>query len=449
MPSPRGSSLTTRLEAGALAFVLLAALGWIGWVLGRQEALPPRTIVMATGPEGGAYAEIGARYREVLARKGLRVHLRATEGDSENLSLLERRGSGVSVAFLQSGTTTAASSPDLVSLGAVFFQPVWIFRRSPAAHVAFERLAGERLAAGGEASGTRAAILRLLSVAGVDPRSIALVPLSPIAAADAMAAREVDAMALVGSWDSPVVRRMVGAPNIELDGFPRADAYVALDPAFEKLVLPMGVGDMASNRPPRDVPLLALRVSLAVREDLNPAIQYLLLEAASEIHAGPGIFQKAGQFPSAAGIDLPLSSDARHFYKSGRPILQRYLPYFVAVIVEKLLLALLPVFGLLIPMVRVVPGVYRTLMEYRIIRLYGELKLLEAEMEERGGDGDDLVRRLDDLELRANHLHVPLRFSQMVYTLKQHILLVQGHLAARRPGQRPGDGPRDPEGPAK
>ncbi len=430
MTPPRASSLATRIEMAALAVVLAAALGWIGWVLGQRETLPPRAIVLATGPEGGAYAEVGARYRAILARKGLDVRLRATEGDRENLALLQDPRSGVSVAFLQSGTTTAGASPDLESLGAVFYQPVWVFRDGSKTTAGFQGLAGKRLSAGGEASGTRYAVLRLLSLAGVTAGSIRLVSLSPTSAAEALVRGDVDAMALVASWDSPVVRRLVATPHVELDGFPRADAYTALDPAFDKLVLPMGVGDMANNRPPRDVPLLALKVSLVVRENLNAAVQYLLLEAASEVHAAPGIFQKAGQFPSAEGIDLPLSSDARHFYKAGRPLLQRYLPYFAAVIVERLLLALLPVFGLLIPMVRFIPGVYRAVMERRIVRLYGELKVLEGELESGVALGDpELGRRLDDLKRRADHLHVPLRFSRMVYTLKQHIELVKGRLA--------------------
>ena len=449
MTPDRATRHATRLKVTALTALAIAALGWVGWVIGRHDRLPPRAIVMATGPEGGAYAELGARYREILARKGLEVRLRATEGDRENLALLREPRSGASVTFLQSGMTTAEASPDLASLGAVSLQPIWVFRRVAGTGngVAFQWLKGKRLAAGGEASGTRAATLRLLALAGVDPRSLELVPLSPAAAADALLRGEIDGAALVASWDAPAVRRLVAAPAVELVGFLRADAFVALDPSLDKMVLPMGVGDMALNRPPHDVTLLALKVSLVVREDLHPAIQYLLLEAASEIHSGPGIFRKAGQFPAAEGLDLPLSDDARHFYKSGRPLLQRYLPYWVAVLVERLLLVLLPIVGVLVPLVRLVPVVYSNVMQRRIIRLYGELKLLEADLESRdpGMGTGDLTERLDALELRARHVHVPLRYSQMLYTLKQHIEMVRARLGVT-PGRAIGSAGPTPVG---
>ena len=128
--------------------------------------------------------------------------------------------------------------------------------------------------------------------------------------------------------------------------FRRADAFVALNPYLEKTVLPAGVGNMARNRPPQDVPLIETKTSLIVRRDLHGAVQYLLLEAASEIHGGPGIFHKAGRFPAAEAIDLALSENARQYYRSGRPFLHRYLPYWAAVIVERILLVLVPIVGL-------------------------------------------------------------------------------------------------------
>jgi len=434
LSSTRHAHRMARLELLALAVVLASALAWVGWVIGKRDVLAPRTIVMATGPQGGAYSEIAATYREYLARKGLNLRLRATQGDAENLALLQDPRSGVSAAFLQSGMTGETESPDLASLGTVFYEPVWIFRTGSGHITGLEGLAGKRLAAGEEASGTRAAVLKLLSVAGVDRRSIHFVPLPPSEAADALLRGELDAMALVASWDSPVVRRLVSSPEVEVDGFPRADAFTALAPAFEKLVLPMGVADMAANRPPHDVVLLGLKVSVAVRDDLNAAVQYLLLEAASQTHARPGIFQKAGQFPAAEGVDLPLSAEARRFYKSGRPFLQRYLPYWLAVIAERLLLALLPIVGVLFPVVRGFPVVYNWVMRRRIVRLYGELKFLEAELESRGAEAPigDLVERLEALDVSAEHLRVPMRFAHLLYTLRQHVELVKGRVAERR-----------------
>jgi hypothetical protein len=211
------------------------------------------------------------------------------------------------------------------------------------------------------------------------------------------------------------------------------DAYVALYPFLSKLVLPAGVGDLAANRPPKDVFLLAPKASLAVRHDLHPAIQYLLLDAASQIHSGPGIFQKAGQFPAPESMDLPLSENARQFYKSGRPFFQRYLPFWLAVLAGQLLVLLIPVVGVLYPTLRLLPSLYGWAMRRRIFRLYGELKFLETELNRRAASDDvhDLSARLDKLEERANHFRMPTAFTHMLYTLRLHISLVRDRLTKR------------------
>ncbi len=163
---------------------------------------------------------------------------------------------------------------------------------------------------------------------------------------------------------------------------------------------------------------------------MHPALQYLFLEAASQIHSSPGFFHKAGQFPAPEAIDLPLSADARHFYKSGPPFLQRYLPFWLAVLGERLLVLLIPLVGVVYPLVRYVPAMYEWGMRRRIFRLYGELKLLEVQLEERSvGQGmGDLLPQLDQLEARVNQLRLPVTFMPMLYTLRHHINLARERL---------------------
>jgi hypothetical protein len=227
---------------------------------------------------------------------------------------------------------------------------------------------------------------------------------------------------------------LVIADDVQLASFARADAYVALYPYLNKVVLPAGVGDLARNRPPADVLLLAPKGSLAVRSDLHPAIQYLLLDAAQEIHSRPGIFQRAGEFPAAESVDLPLSDNARQFYKSGRPFLQRYLPFWLAVLVGRLLIILVPLIGVLYPLLRLMPTLYGWAMRRRIFRLYGELKLLETELIRRRPDSDvvDLAARLDRLEERAGRFRVPAAFASMLYMFRGHIAQVRARFDRTR-----------------
>jgi len=428
----RGDPRPVRLSGHRGYFVVLglvgaAALAGVAWAVASR---PPRVIVMATGPAGGSYAEYGARYRELAARQGLEVRLRSTAGDVENLALVRDPRSGVSVAILQAGTTSAQESPELVSLGSLFYQAIWLFRRGEQRGTVF---GGPRVSIGQVGSGTRATMTKVLKLLGTNPHAYELLDLAPDRAVEELQAGRIDGMALVAGWESPLVRQLLADPAIDLVDAVRADAFVALDPLLEKRVLPMGVADLARNRPPRDVRLLTTKASLIVRADLHSAVRYLLLEAASKIHGGPNMFQKAGQFPAAEGLDVPLGDDARQFYRSGPPLLHRYLPYWMAVLAERLLLVLVPLVGVLLPLLRGAPAMYREILRRRMMRFYGELKLIETELEARrpGADTADLVRRTADLETRASHMRGPLYFSQLVYTLKWHIRLVQTRLGER------------------
>jgi TRAP transporter TAXI family solute receptor len=413
-----------------LASVVAATVAAI-WILVPRLAGPPRTITLATGLEGGAYAELGPRYQKILARSGITVHLLPTEGDVDNLAKLGDRHLDVSAAFVQAGIATAEEKSGLSSLGTLMFSPMWMFERGEHSGIGVGNLAGKRVSIGPEGSGTRFQSLKLLALEGVDPKSVELKAYTPAEAEKALDREEVDAVVIVASWESPVIRRLMADSRIWLVNFPRADAFVALMPYLTKLIIPMGVGDLAKNLPRTDVALLATKVSLLIREDLHPALQYLLLDAASEIHGGPALFQHAGQFPAGEPMDVPLSSDAQHFYKSGLPFLYRYFPFWLAVLVERLLILLIPVVGLLFPVLRVLPRLYFGAMQRRILALYRELKLVEWELDERpaGESAASLVTRIDQLEARANRLGVPLTLTQSLYHLKAHILLVRGRIA--------------------
>ena len=234
-------------------------------------------------------------------------------------------------------------------------------------------------------------------------------------------------------WES--VHPRPGTNGYDFEG---ADAYVALFPSLYKVVLPTGVADLARNIPPRDVTLLAVETSLVVRKNLHPALQYLLLEAASQIHGGPDVFHKAGRFPAAEAINLPLSTPAREFYQSGLPFVYQVLPLWLAGITQRLLILLIPMFVLVFPAIRFLPAVYSYIIERRIYKLYGELMTLEAELD-RGSEPAPyaMATRLEDLARRANRLSVPLRFSQRLFILKSHIALAREELGKRPAAMRP------------
>ncbi len=172
---------------------------------------------------------------------------------------------------------------------------------------------------------------------------------------------------------------------------------------------------------------------LVARDDLHPALVYLLLEAASEVHGGPGLFQQRGDFPSAKVQDFPISEQALRWFKSGRPFLQRYLPFWLANLFERLLVIIVPIIALAIPLMRIVPALYRWRVRSKVFRWYGEVKSIEAlALDGHGDEGvkREQAKRLDTIEHAVGELKIPLSFYHEVHLLRAHIDMVRRHLGA-------------------
>jgi hypothetical protein len=278
-------------------------------------------------------------------------------------------------------------------------------------------------------------LLELLKRNEVGAQPDQVLALTPQDAADKLLSGEIDAAAILNTWESSAVQRLIADERVELAGMPRADAYVALYPFLGKVVVPRGVGNLAKDLPPADVVLLSPKASLVVRKDLHPAIQYLLLKAATQIHGGPGIFQHASQFPAAEAINIPLSGEAQQFYKSGPPFLHNYLPYWMAGQVSKLIVLLIPIVGVLYPLIRSLPFAYDWTMRTRISRLYGELRSLEDEMldaRRAGHDMASMIAKLDALDEQVNRLSIPTAYASLLYMLRNHIGTVRERLRNNR-----------------
>jgi TRAP transporter TAXI family solute receptor len=392
------------------------------------STMPPRVILMATGPEGGAYYELGERYRAELAKEGVEVRLVPTAGSPENRALLLDQHSGVSVALIQGGTMNAGDGSELASLGTLYYEPLWWFRRREIQVQGVAGLLGKKLSIGREGSGTRALSLELLKAAGLDNLVGELLALSPEAAGEKLLAGQIDAMSMVAGWDAPVVQQLLGDERVILTGFQRADALVARYRFLSKVVVPRGVKDLAKDLPPTDVTLIAVKANLVVRNDLHSAIQYLLLNAAEHIHSSPSIFRRANEFATGEVVDIPLSNEALRFYKSGPPLLHNYLPFWIAELTGKVIILLIPILGLLYPMTQFLPRLYDWAMRSKVLRMYGELRFLEDEITHAlntGGDTSEMIVRLDRLDEQANRVKLPVAYASMLYSMRDHIDLVR------------------------
>jgi len=415
-----------------LGFAVVLVIGAFALALRFVQPAPPRSLVMSSGPEDGGYHAFARRYQAILAREGVSVELRTSAGSLENVGRLTDPGVEVEVGFLQAGTAFAANAPELVSLGSLYYEPLWVFYRG-APIEDLDGLRGKRIAIGLNYSGVRALALQLLSVNDAVLPPTELMELDGNQAAQALAEGSIGAALLVAPVDSPAVARLIGTPGVRLLSFVRAEAYTRRFPYLTRLVLPRGAVDFARDIPARDVVLVAPTANLLARRELHPALAYLLMRAASELHAEAGMFNERGEFPSDKNADFPLSAEARRYYSAGPPLLQRYLPFWAANLVDRMWVMLLPLLAVLVPLARIVPALYSWRVRSRIYRWYARLKEIELQLEEKQTEEAlrDMDVRLDGIEDAVNHIPTPLAFSANLYSFRQHIELVRTRLRRR------------------
>jgi len=418
-----------------VAAVALAIVGLAFWAASRfVRPAPPDRFVIATGSEGGAYHLYGQRYQALLARDRVRVELAPSSGSLENLERLAQK-SGVAVAFIQGGVGDAAAQTELVTLAALYYEPLWIFYRGKREWTLLTQLVGKRVAIGAEGSGTRALALTLLKAAGAPLDPERMLPLSGAAAADALAAGRLDAALLVAGPDAPVVQRLLHEPGVRLMSLGHAQALARRFPYLATVTLPRGAIDLAADVPQRDIELVATTAYLVARERFHPALVSLLLQAAQRVHRAGGVLHRSGEFPAARDGDFPLSEDAQRFFRSGPPFLQRYLPFWLANLLERLLVLLVPLIAVMIPVMRVFPGVYIWRVRVRVFRWYRELRAVEQEAATHPPAGRiaELLAQLDAIQDGVSRTKVPLTYSDYVYNLKLHIDLVRSRLQRQAP----------------
>lgn len=447
----------------ALWVLALAAAAWLAyrWL----DPTPERHLVIATGPEQEAYAEFAKRYLPLLRAHGLAVELRATQGSTENLARLRDPAGGVQAAFVQGGGDAAAPTEDdegaqvrVVSLGRVAYEPLWLFYRTDARGAAAGKpgapargasspalsargasrpstqparlvdMAGWRIATGPAGGGAGALFARIAAANGLEPAKLALDTGPTLQGVVALVQGRIDALVMVAAADAPLVQYLLQTPGVALLPFVHAKAYARRFPDLRAVTLPRGIVDLAADRPPADVPLVAASAQLVARADLHPALVQLLVQAAQRVHGEPGWFHAPGELPDASPGLLPLAPAAERYYREGPPWLQRYLPFWLANFIDRMWIVLLPLLAALVPLSRVLPPLVSLRLRSRVFRWYAHLRALERDVEAPGADLRSLTERLDGIERQVEHIGLPLAYTNELYQLRAHIHLVRRRL---------------------
>ncbi len=422
----------------AVLAVLMITTVMLTGVFWFFHSAPPDTITITSGAPGSSFQVNAEKYKAILARNHVTLKILPSAGSLENLQRLEDPASGVDVGFVQGGLTNGTNIPKLVSLGSISYQPLLVFYRSESPMTLLSGLKGRRVAVGAVGSGTRALALGLLELNGIQPGgATTLSDLDADDAAKALVDGKVDAVFLMGDSASPqVMRKLLLTPEIRLFDFTQADGYTRRISYLTKLELPEGSVDFGSNIPSQDVRLVGPTVELLARPSLHPALSDLLLEAAREVHGGPSLMRKRGEFPAPIEHDYPISADATRFYKSGKSFLYRTLPFWLATLVNRMLVAFVPVVVVLVPGLRMIPALYRWRLKLLIYRWYRALLRVERELliPVQTEQHAELVERVGEIETAVNRMKVPASFAEQFYVLRQHIDYVRARLTTGAKG---------------
>ena len=396
----------------------------------------PNTLTITAGPAGSSFYRNAEKYKKILAKDGVTLNILPSNGSPENLQRLTTPGATADIGFVLGGEVKDAKVNALMTLGSVNHQPLLVFYRGKVRHLLSEFQEG-RLDIGAEGSGTRTLALELLKANGIEPtgdsRFIEVHAKDP---EKELKGNGIDAIFLMGdSTSSELLRTLLRSPEIHLFDFHQADAYVRRIGYLNKLVLPKGSLDFGKNIPEEDLNLIAPTVELIARDSLHPALSDLLLEAVREVHGGPGLFRRRGEFPAPLVHEFRLSPDAARYYASGKSFLYRTFPFWLASLIARALAVLVPLALLLVPALKIAPAIYRWRIESRIHRWYKVLLDLERDVfvAQTSQSRVDLLRQIDNIEVRVNQIVVPASFGDMFYGLRGHVAFVRNRLATEPP----------------
>lgn len=410
--------------------LLLAALGWaLATVL--KPAIQ-RTIVITTGADKGIYRGFADRYAPILKRDGITLDIRSSSGSVENYQRLKDPDSEYEVGFIQSGTTSPKETDRLQTIAAVSYEPIWVFYRGDVIINRLVQLRGKRVAIGVPGSGLLNVSLVLLAYGGINRDNTTLLEMDAVKAYQDLESGQLDAAFFIGRPDASIQQTLLNS-DLKLMSFAQADALVQKFPSLSKIIFPRASTSIVNDLPQADVTLLAATALLVSKDTVHPALAYLLLETAKTVHGGEDYFTPLGAFPNLNTEEFPISDESTRYFKSGRPFLQRYLPFWLASFIERRLLILLPFMALLLGLLQALPRMAEARIKNRLVVWYREIKSLEDEIWRNKQPARDQIAKwrdeIENIDANASQIRIPCRYFQDVYALKQAIGVVRDRIS--------------------
>ena len=419
------------------------------YVLTRLTA-PPAFDFLA-GPQDSTFYRDAMRFREILARDGVRLNVIETRGSVDNVSRLLTAEEptaafvdavgAIEIAAAEAAADTGESTEDgegplgaLTSLGAVYLQPIWIFVLADSELSGIEEMHDARLGVGPEGSTSRLlAELFLGNIRGdVDVEMVDMSRDDEVVETDevldALRSRLVQAVIVVGQPQNRIVDRLLRTPDVRAAEVRRAEAYALHFPFLVPIRLPEGGYDLGENIPAADVRTLAASTELVVTDLFPPPLADLLLQATSEIHGDASLFTERDAFPNPEMVSIELSSSAARYFESGPPLLRKYLPFQLATWIDRFVMVVIAFGSIAIAVFSILPKLIEMHLDRQLQAAYRRMEEIEKQFV-AGGDRDALLARLDDVERETSDTRIYLRsgisswmeMRQFLYDLRDRI----------------------------
>jgi uncharacterized protein len=396
--------------AKVVSIIAVVAIGLLWLFLGWISPPPQRSVVIAAGPSSGAYYQYALKYRDALSEHGIHADVLETNGTIDNLRLLHERGEGAAdIAFVQAGPWQD-QKPSPRALATVATEPLWIlFDERHFAPKSLADLRGRRISVGKEGSGTLPVSRVVLELSGIRLSDIQAQQTNAYDALPALLAGEIDAVFTVAVASAPVIERAFAA-GLQVLPLSNTVAFTRHLPWAQSATLAQGVISLSNNIPAEDVQMLAVKTNLVTKPDLHDSTKYLLLEVARQVHGQAGPLQTVREHPSAQGLIFKQDETSKQFFETGSPWLNRFLPFWSAHQMHRLLLSVLPVLVILLPLLKAAmlfnerrnkAAIMRLLIDAKELQ-FGHIQSAEPADDQQGLDLRPLKQKL----LRLNPLTI-------------------------------------------
>lgn len=393
---------------------------------------PPKKIVIAAGPQGSYFEQTAKKYAAELKKQGVDAEILNTAGARDNIQLINSGQRHVDIAFMHGGLTDADESPALMSLGSIGYEPVWIFYRKSLGKLStLNQIKGLRISIGRSGSGVSVISQKFLKAVGIDERNSRLLTVDDDDARKKLISAEIDVAFFMDPPETTRIHDLFELNGIEVMNLTQAEALRRNFQFLHVLEIPRSAIDLARVHPPENIQAVATTAVVVARKETHSAIVYLLMSIIDDVHEPPTLLSRENEFPADKDVDVPISPQAEHYFKGGKPFLQRYLPFWAASAAERFLAVAIPVLALLLPFLNILPRVYNWRIKAKITRCYQELIELErrVKLDPHAKLHDDFERLAHTVDEYLDERKVPMSYSNDIYILKEHIELVRRKIA--------------------